>query len=235
MNALKSTLSSPLIRSLLSVFLDPRCPVCDRTASNTFCIDCQRQIESTCHKMQGWQPSVENNLFVGTLGDYQGTLKQAILALKYKNCPAVARSLGTALAHRWMVQTKVSIANLYAVPIPLHPNRLSQRGYNQAALISEAFCQVSGLPMLTHGISRTQDTLPQHQLGPDERKANLQSAFVVGQALQKLRRQAKSPPRILLIDDIYTTGATAQSAAQLLREAGIDVVGMLTLARAVND
>ena len=235
MNALKNTLSSPLIRSLLSVFLDPHCPVCDRTTSNTFCIDCQRQIESACYKMQGWQPSIENGLVIGTLGDYQGTLKQAILALKYKNCPAVARSLGMALAQRWMVQTKVSTANLYAVPIPLHANRLSQRGYNQAALISEAFCQVSGIPMLTSGISRTQDTLPQHQLGPGERKANLQSAFVVGQVLQKLRRQAKIPPRILLIDDIYTTGATAQSAAQVLKEADIDVVGMLTLARAVND
>lgn len=239
----KNTLSSSFTRPLLSVFLAQSCPVCDRNASSSknrttptqFCIDCQRQIESACHPCEGWQTTVENSLAIGELGGYHGTLKQAVLSLKYKNRPDVAHSLGIALAKRWKQQTQISSANLYVLPIPLHPNRLTQRGYNQAELIANAFSRASGLTTLAHGLLRTQDTLPQHQLGLGDRQKNLQSAFAVGRALHKLRRRTKAPLRILLIDDIYTTGATAQSAAQTLRAANIRVTGMLTLARAMTD
>lgn len=209
--------------------------MCTRTTSAPFCTDCQRQITSACYPTKGWQLTTTDSIAIGALGEYRGTLKQAILALKYQNCPEVARSLGAALAQRWLQQPQVQSTNLYAVPIPLHPNRLAQRGYNQAALIAEAFCRVSGLPMLANGLVRAQDTLPQHQLGLEDRQDNLMSAFTIGETLRKVQRRAKTAPRIVLIDDIYTTGTTAQSAAQTLAKSGLPVIGMLALARAIRD
>ncbi|MEO1622765.1 MAG: ComF family protein [Cyanobacteria bacterium J06632_3] len=217
------------------MFLNQRCPVCDRTTPRPFCIDCQRQIASTCYPIQGWQLAATDNINIGALGEYRGTLKQAILALKYNNRPDVAHSLGAALAKRWLGQPQRPSTNLYAVPIPLHPNRLAQRGYNQAELIAATFCRVSGLPMLSHGLVRAQDTLPQHQLGLQARQENLQSAFSVGKSFKRLQQEVKIRPQILLIDDIYTTGTTAQSAAKTMTAAGAQVIGMLSLARAVND
>ncbi|MGD1865435.1 MAG: ComF family protein [Phormidesmis sp.] len=222
-------------QALLRIFLAQRCPVCARTTSTPFCTDCQRQIDSVCYPVKGWQLSATDSIAIGALGEYRGTLKQAILALKYKNCPEVARSLGAALAQRWQAQVPMKQTNIYAVPIPLHPNRLAQRGYNQAALIAEGFCRVSGLPVLSHGLVRAEDTLPQHQLGVEDRQSNLESAFTIGKALQNVHRRAKTPPKILLIDDIYTTGTTAQSAAQTLATAGLQVIGMLALARAMSN
>jgi len=234
--SVKQGITHPRTQTLLSLFLSQHCSVCDRTTPTPFCTDCQRQISSACYPVHGWQltDSTADSIAIGALGEYGGTLKQAILALKYNNRPDVARSLGDALAQRWLAQAPAKPKNLYAIPIPLHPNRLAQRGYNQAALVADSFCRASGIPTLSYGLVREQDTLPQHQLGVEERQANLQSAFTIGKALRNVRSQAKTPPKILLIDDIYTTGATAQSAAQVLTAAGMDVVGMLALARAVN-
>lgn len=236
---LGQSVGNTLIRSgmqpLLGVFLSQRCPICDRPASQLFCIDCHRLINSDCYSVQGWAPAVVHGMTVGALGDYSGSLKQAILALKYKNKPEIARTLGCALAERWLMYSGDSGANFWIVPIPLHLNRRAQRGYNQAALIANSFSQVSRLPVMPHGLTRTQDTLPQHQLGQIERRRNLDSAFAIGKSLEKIQRKAKTAPPILLIDDIYTTGATARSAARTLKAAGFTVVGMLALARAVSD
>lgn len=234
-HSVKRGLNQAGTRAFLSIFLSQRCPVCDRATPTPFCIDCQRQVNSACYPIKGWQLTATDSIAIGALGEYRGTLKQAILALKYKNCPEVASSLGASLAVRWRGQSTVTAQNLYAVPIPLHPNRLAQRGYNQAALIAESFCRVSGLPLLSHGLVRAHDTVPQHQLGLDARQDNLKSAFAIGDSLRSVSRREKTPPQILLIDDIYTTGTTAQSAAQTLTAAGLQVVGMLSLARAIND
>ncbi len=233
------------LKSLLSAFLQKGCPVCDRPSAQTFCIDCQRQIEAEFHPSGDWHlqrdgkanrtDRCHSSVPVHALGHYQGTLKQAIRALKYSNRPAVAQVLGKALAERWLTLSSNPSIPLQVIPIPLHPNRLKQRGYNQAALIASAFCQVSRLPLHAHGLYRQHDTVPQHQLGLDARQQNVAEAFTVSAALQRRRRHVKAAPNTLLIDDIYTTGATAQSAAIALEKEGFPVVGMLALAQAVSD
>ncbi|CAN5837410.1 ComF family protein [soil metagenome] len=234
------------LRNLLGVFLAQGCPVCDRPTSQTLCTDCQRQIQAG--------PSVplplplrvaaaqtefhaEFQLPVGALGTYSGTLKRAILALKYGDRPDVATPLGAALGQQWLKFTQSGITGpvgaatrLYALPIPLHAERQKSRGYNQAELIAQAFCQVSGLSLLADGLTRTQATLPQHQLSLTARQQNLSQAFQVGRSLRQILRQRSAA--VVLIDDIYTTGTTAQSAAVTLAQAGVTVVAMMSVARA---
>lgn len=233
------------LQSWLRMFLAAGCAVCDRKTTQTFCVDCYRQIKSefypTSSQLANSQlarnphSDVSNELAVGSLGTYQGTLKQAILSLKYKERPEVAHCLGVVMAESWQRQISQWPGPLYAIPIPLHSNRLAQRGYNQAALIARAFCQASDLCLAEHALIRCADTKPQHQLGSDARQENLASAFELSAAWQKKQRRSGVSPNVLLIDDIYTTGATARSAAMTLREAGVSVLGILTLARAVSD
>ena len=238
----------------MGLFLSRGCAVCDRPTAQTFCLDCQRQVfqpETALHQAKD-QPHLQANLQgdlalpISALGVYSGSLKRAILAMKYGDRPEVARPLGTALGWHWLAQqprppenkaTKAAGRSaLYALPIPLHAGRQKSRGFNQAELIARAFCQVSKVPLLANGLVRVQATQPQHELGLAERQQNLEQVFQVGKSLDQLahraRAQGQASPSVLLVDDIYTTGATVQSAAATLRQAGISVKGIVAVARA---
>lgn len=225
------------VRTGLSFLLGQGCAVCDRPQQRTFCPDCQGQLQDLVRDFEGWTPSDEHPLLIGALAPYSGPLKQALRALKYDYRPDVGRVLGVALAkqlrkHRLL--TKPSTP-LYALPIPLHRHRQIQRGYNQAKVIAQSFCQASGLPLLASGLVRVENTLPQYQLGLKARRENLKDAFEVGQPLRQLGRQLGAMPRVLLVDDIYTTGTTAKSAADSLSRSHVPVAGMIAVARAVGD
>ena len=121
------------------------------------------------------------------------------------------------------------------VPIPLHSERQQSRGYNQAERISDAFCRASGLLHVPQGLQRTRSTQPQHSLTSDERQQNLNQVFQIGKPLQQMLdkpSRTRVEPAVLLIDDIYTTGATAKSAVATLKRAGISTVEIAVLARA---
>jgi ComF family protein len=108
------------------------------------------------------------------------------------------------------------------VPVPLHPRRLRHRGFNQALLLAQAFPE---RPLAREVIVRVRHTVPQIGLNPKERRENVRGAFVVPHP-----QQVKGK-RILLLDDLYTTGATAKECARVLRQAGARQVDVLTVAR----
>ena len=121
------------------------------------------------------------------------------------------------------------------VPIPLHPRKLKQRGYNQAELLAEGFCQVTGLPLHRQGLVRVRATDAQFSLSSQDRAKNLADAFQLGASLKRLsqaRSQARSQTTVLLLDDIYTTGATVQSALATLHRHQMPCLGVAVLARA---
>lgn len=157
---------------------------------------------------------------------YGGILKRAIAALKYENQPQIARPLGQWLAQAWLNSQFAS--KLIVVPIPLHADKLKQRGYNQAALLAESFCDITGLQLQKMGLERIRATEAQFGLSALGREKNLAMAFKLGSGF---RREIPAKP-ILLLDDIYTTGATARSAVQTLRHAGIQVYGLAAIAQA---
>ena len=216
------------ISSLLNSFLNQGCAVCDRPTSRPFCPDCQRQLQSQISSDRQLTKTAISQM--ATLGNYDGSLKRAILALKYENRPQVAQFLGSELGRYWSAVAKPSKDKLYALPIPLHQGRRQQRGYNQAALLARSFCQASGLALLEHGLGRSRATLPQHQLGLAARQQNLAGVFELSKSLTRLRQ--KGPLGVVVIDDIYTTGATVQSAADALNKANIPVVGVAAVAQA---
>ena len=114
------------------------------------------------------------------------------------------------------------------VPVPLHWTRLFARRYNQAALLAHAIHAAGGPPVAADWLVRRRRTPPQGRLGPFARARNVRAAF----ALRPGRSVAGK--RLVLIDDVMTTGATVEECARVLRRAGASWIGVLTLARAVR-
>ena len=111
------------------------------------------------------------------------------------------------------------------VPVPLHATRLRERGYNQAALLARELAQRAELPVNERTLVRKRATAPQVELGARERRENMHDAFGCSDG-------ALAEKRVLLIDDVCTTGATLEACAIALRESGAHSVQALTLARA---
>ncbi len=208
--------------------LQSTCPICGRSASQTLCLDCIRQLK-TCEYQrpaQDWQGTLP--LFAW--GSYEGSLKRAIAVLKYQHQPEIGELLGTWLAETWRCQPphavrSFSTTRIIVVPIPLHRDRQQHRGYNQAELIAQRFCQITGLTLNTSLLIRHRATEVQHSLTVQQRQQNLNQAFRV-QSVEKVQDRP-----ILLLDDIYTTGATAQAAVAALRAARLSVLGIAAIAK----
>jgi ComF family protein len=148
-------------------------------------------------------------------------LAAAIQDLKYRRHRAVAATLGTLLAEHYPFAEDALL-----VPVPLHRSRLRTRGFNQALLLARALGRRRGLPVVAKALARVRATTAQSGLGASERRRNLQGAFVVR------RPGAIRGHSVVLIDDVLTTGATADGCARALRAAGATTVDVYTVGRA---
>ncbi len=216
-----------MLRGLASLLFQSSCPLCQRWTSDYICQYCQRQIE-VCKLKNGCQ-LWRGDLPVFVWGSYKEQLKQTIAALKYNNNPQLGELMGYWLGKAWLdspLHTKEK--KITAVPIPIHRKKLQHRGFNQAELIARGFCQITGYSLQPKGLARVRETQAMFGLTNKQRKQNLESAFAVGKDFQ--RSLPRSP--VLLIDDIYTTGATAAEATKILRSRKIQVLGIAVLSAA---
>lgn len=156
------------------------------------------------------------------VGVYEGALRTSIIALKRE--PFVAERLAV-LLHRAALQAPLARATRI-IPVPLHPERLRKRGFNQAAELGRALSRLTRLPLDEMTLVRTRHT-ERHRALMDERarRESVSGAFRVA------RPRLIESERILLVDDVYTTGATVSACASQLLEAGAESVYVLTVAR----
>jgi ComF family protein len=155
---------------------------------------------------------------------YEGVLRRALSRLKYGGASRLAKPLAAA-AVPILAEFAAQHPSATLVPVPVHPDRLRQRGYNQAALLARHLAgewSVAAADVL----ARARPTSQQHRLNRAERLRNLRGAFA-------LRRGARARPLAILVDDILTTSATLEACAGVLRAAGCDRVLGIAIAREV--
>ena len=163
---------------------------------------------------------------VRALGTYEGTLRKIVHLIKYRRKAAVAVVLERLLERHGHWGDGAAASDII-VPVPLHKQRLRERGFNQAVLwgnvVGKKFC----IPVERNVILRTRWTDPQVTLRGRERENNVLNAFSVRKPA--LLRNTK----VLLVDDVYTTGATMKECARVLRKAGASRIDGLVIARAI--
>lgn len=153
-------------------------------------------------------------------------MREALHAFKFRGRQALAAPLGDLLVEV-AARRLPDGAPALLVPVPLHPRRERERGFNQALLLARRLGRARGIPVRADALVRAAATQAQTELDARARRANVRGAF-------RLRRpEAIAGRHVLLVDDILTTGATLSECARCLREGGAATVGALTVARVV--
>lgn len=208
---------------LLGLIFPDRCASCGRVGK-LFCAACRAQL----------RPYPAGSPTVITVADapihldaaavafvFEGPLRDAMHCFKYKHIRRMAQPLGDLLG-AYLDHYPLPADAL--IPVPLHRKRLRERGFNQCELLAQRLGQNSGLPVLVDVLARQRYTKQQAHLDMQGRQENVRDAFV-------WQGKTPPPPRVLLLDDVLTTGATISACAQALRAAGTSEVRALALAR----
>lgn len=228
--------------TVLELLFPPRCQVCGTPDGFPLCEGCARQLRRivppvcqvcgrplrgpealvfTCVPCRRPGPIARLRAY----GIYDGQLREAVHAFKFRKKAALATPLGHLLAEVVREDPVLSSADAI-VPVPLHPRREAERGFNQADELGQVVSRVTGL-RLVRGLVRVRPTAPQFELDEAERRRNVRGAFAVRAGVLGLR--------VLLVDDVVTTGSTLRECARALRRAGSPEVLAAVVAMTVRD
>lgn len=238
---------SELLKSILDLIFPPRCEVCSVLGEKPFCDTCAAdtiyldepycrlcgQLFRLSESAHTYCPQCREKPlhFDGarTVGLHTGALRRAILNFKFGNRRRLDEPLGGLLAQRFLREIETAGGLPFGqvdclVPVPLHPKRRNWRGFDQALHLAQAMAPLVGLPVVSDAIVRIRPTTPQVDLTHTQRRENMRRAFQpAGDGLQGRN--------IILIDDVYTTGATADEAARAAKAGGAGHVYVLTISR----
>jgi len=195
----------------------PCCLHCGLSLSKTqaFCGDCLKQKHSFTQ--------------LHAIANYQTPYPTLIKKFKYTKQLIFGELLADLLLES--IQSNISPTQLstidYLLPVPLHKKKLYQRGFNQAQLLAEKLAKQLHIPILTKTVSRAKETVAQENLSLTERKKNLSKAFDISVN----KKQNIQGRRIIIIDDVVTTGATVNSLAKALLQAGAKQIDIWCLCR----
>ena len=233
------------LRPVLDFALPPRCPGCGAITAepHRFCLDCWSRLtflgepccavcalpfdyapagEARCGACLADPPAFDRMRAAVAYGEIP---RKVALKLKYGGRPGVAETMAR------LVQRHVDApAEAILAPVPLHRWRIWKRGYNQAALVASALARRTGLETCLDLIERTKATPPLKAMGPKQRRETVRGAFRIAER----RKPWVRGRTIVLVDDVFTSGATADACARVLKRAGAARVELLCWARVVK-
>jgi|AntRauTorckE6833_2_1112554.scaffolds.fasta_scaffold01049_11 ComF family protein len=237
-----------LIQSIINIFYPVICPYCrtkvDQEFSTCnscwpkvqriekpFCLQCAAPLEAAflneekCGACILTPPAFDQALAVYA---YSDLVKKIALKLKRSQATPTARFMAH---HMHQVGKSFLQESDFIIPVPLHPNRLKQRGFNQATLLAKALAPSLKVKINTSLLKRHRDTPSQGQLSRKSRQKNIEKAFSIH---SKTTEKTLLKSTITLIDDVMTTGATLEACAKTLKKAGAEKVNVLVFSRSIR-
>lgn len=224
---------------LLDLVYPPHCLICRAEGGSYLCAKCIEEIDLIkppfCRKCGGPTESYlceecrarEYHFECSrSAGIFDGNLRQAIHSLKYLNHISMAEPLAEIMAQGFRDTGLAGKADI-VVPIPIHASRAIRRGFNQSEELAKGFCRRVHLPVEPHVLHKAKKTKRQMELPFDLRLSNIAGSFTVTHP-ERIRGK-----RVLLVDDVFTTGSTLDEAARVLLESGASLVSAYTLSKSL--
>lgn len=232
-----------IIGKIIDAVYPPACPICGKAPDieagvrRRVCADCERKLtyigEHRCMKcgkeledsdrQYCYDCSRTKHIYTQGIAVFAYTegIKQSIYRYKYKGRREYAVWYGEQAVKKCKAQIAVWNPDVI-IPIPLHANKLKKRGYNQAELFAVEIGRNTGIPVNSDYLVRERNTAPMKALSENERIKNLEKAFII-------KNNGVKYNKVMLADDIYTTGATVDACAKRLKEAGIEQIYCVSL------
>jgi len=232
-------LANCIFDGILDLLFPPLCLVCGKSSESYLCLECIKKInfikppfcrtcgiplseaENQCNECCNREYFFE---FARSVGIFDGILRDAVHAFKFDCKVMLAEPLGKLMAQHYAETHLIGTVDI-VVPVPIHRFRMNERGFNQSVELSRIFCDYTSLRLEPNALVKSKKTCDQVGLPEEERFANIEGAFSV------VEPDSIAGRRVLLIDDVFTTGATLNEAAKVLRGAGASAVYAYTLAR----
>lgn len=231
------------MRTFLDYLYPPRCPICDDVrpvdapvchpdcrdkllyVGNVTCLRCGKPV-SDPGREYCYDCAEKPRAFSGGVSTfiYEDAIRDSMLRFKYHSRAEYAEWYANELFRQNASKLRAFGAKLI-VPVPLHRERYRKRGYNQAALIANELGRLLGVPAEENYLERRKQTTAQKKLDDIERARNLLKAF----ALTRRAKKRMTPKRVILVDDIYTTGSTLDACTRVLLHAGVEQVMVATI------
>ena len=226
---------SPLLKGLLDFVFPPLCLGCG-TFNDDYpgvCKSCLKKIDTYEHPIclncfetlpgaQNCPVCQEKSVPLFAYGNYASPIQDIIIQFKFRGITTPAALFAPLLYEQFQKQLQ-SLKTGMLIPVPLYPSREKRRGYNQAALFAEQLAQLLDLPVRKDILFRVEKRKPQAKLKLERRAENIKGAFAVAE-------EAENGERVILVDDVVTSGATAKEAKRELEKAGYRVCAVVAIA-----
>lgn len=213
--------SKSLFKTFLDLVLPPVCYVCGNPCSGRYglCEDCLAKI-NYCECKENFKENGWSCCY------YKDALKECIHLFKYKGYVGLADIFGDIMAS-FVKKNGIGKETDLIVPVPVHPAKRRERSYNHAEVLAASLSRAAGIPVDARSLKKIRWTTSQSELDRKKRLDNVKDTFLV------VNRSVFSEKRVLLVDDVYTTGATINECTKALLEAGASKICFLTLAKGV--
>lgn len=205
----------PSCREKLPNITGSRCLKCSKPIEQEekeYCGDCERK---QYHYIKGFAVWI-----------YNEKMRKSLVDFKYHSKKEYAKFYSEEVVQQYREQIRKINPDIL-VPVPIHHSKLRERGYNQANILAKGIAQQLEIPVLSNLLVRNRKTIPQKNLSDKERLINLQEAFDYNE--KEAKKYGRNITRVLLVDDIYTTGSTIEACANVLRYHSITQVYFIVL------
>lgn len=212
-----------MINFVIEFLFPPACSVCGKIDKNWLCPKCQKRVERL---EKSCLENVPNRKYEKLLYifKYESLVRKLILSYKFSNKAYLNHFFANMISRN---SENIKILKEYdmIIPVPMHKKKMQKRGYNQTELVANELEKSLGIPVRKDILSKVVNTTTQSKLGGKARQTNIQHAFFIKNDIEV------EDKKIILLDDIYTTGATSEECSRILKDAGAHEILVLVLAR----
>lgn len=212
-----------ILTRVLDLFFPPICGFCGKLNTKYICNECEKIVKlEAINKIDSYNKNYNRHLYIFK---YEGIIREKIIDYKFNNKVYLYRTFTEAV-----LKNKENIKFIeqydFLIPVPIHKERKKVRGYNQSELIARILAdEIGKIKLQVDILKKDKNIVAQSTLDKKQRSENIKGVYKV------INKQKIIDRKILLLDDIYTTGSTANECSKVLKEAGCKEVGIITIAK----